>query len=191
MVQIDIPVAFALGGLHADAARDQLRTGQPLYYARTLVRDLLFFILLASWLPIQLLVRHFGFETSHMWWHEDSVLDYPLFIPVFTVVYAASNVLGFVLGVKLVRAGHIGVNRLLIAAGWIFATAWVVLQAPRTLVLGTYRQWLAGTAPPVSSDRGLVQLLVAMAIVWSAALVVTYRQMRAEGRRAISNAPGG
>ncbi|MGE5717533.1 MAG: hypothetical protein ACM369_12865, partial [Acidobacteriota bacterium] len=92
MVQIDIPVAFALGGLHADAARAQLSTGGSEHVWRTVVRDLLFFGVFASWLPIQLLVRHFGFETSHMWWHEDSVLAYPLFIPAFMTLYLASNV---------------------------------------------------------------------------------------------------
>jgi hypothetical protein len=181
MVQIDIPVAFALGGLHADAARTQLATGAPAPFIRTLARDLLFFGVFASWLPIQLLVRHFGFETSHMWWHEDSVLAYPLFIPVFMVLYLATNVAGFGAGVALVRAGRVTLNRLVVAACLLFATAWVFVQSDRTLVLGTYREWKAGTAPPMSSDPGLVRLLVIFGVVFTVALVLWYRRIRREG----------
>jgi apolipoprotein N-acyltransferase len=181
MVQIDIPVAFALGGLHADAARAQLATGKSEHLWRTLARDLLFFGVFASWLPLQLLVRHFGFETSHMWWHEDSVLAYTLFIPAFMTLYFASNVAGLAAGVALVRAGRVTLNRFVIAACLLFATGWVFLQKERTLVLGTYREWRAGTAPPISSDPGLVRLLVIFGIVFTVALVFWYRRIRREG----------
>lgn len=181
MVQIDIPVAFALGGLHADAARAQLSTGGSEHVWRTVVRDLLFFGVFASWLPIQLLVRHFGFETSHMWWHEDSVLAYPLFIPAFMTLYLASNVAGLAAGVALVRSGRVSLNRAVVGACLLFATGWVFLQKDRTLVLGTYREWRAGTAPPMSSDPDLVRLLVVFGVAFTAALVVAYRRMRREG----------
>src|SRR5512141_1809243 len=180
MVQIDIPVAFALGSLHADAARAQLATGSSGSLWRTLARNLLFFGVFASWLPVHLLVRHFGFETSHMWWHEDAVTAYPLFIPVFMTLYFLTNVAGFAAGVALVRAGRIGLNRLVIAACWVFATGWVLLQKDRTLVLGTYREWLAGAAPPMSSDPGTVQLLVVFGVVFTVALVLWYRRIRGE-----------
>jgi hypothetical protein len=181
MVQIDIPVAFALGGLHADAARAQLATGKSEHLWRTLARDLLFFSVFASWLPIQLLARHFGFETSHMWWHEDSVLAYPLYIPAFMTLYLAANVAGLAAGVTLVRAGRVSLNRFVIAACWLFATGWVFLQKERTLVLGTYREWRAGVAPPLSSDPGLVRLLVIFGAVFTVALVLAYRRIRREG----------
>jgi hypothetical protein len=181
MVQIDIPVAFALGGLHADAARAQLATGKSEHLWRTLARDLLFFSFFASWLPIQLLARHFGFETSHMWWHEDSVLAYPLYIPAFMTLYLAANVAGLAAGVTLVRAGRVSLNRFVIAACWLFATGWVFLQKERTLVLGTYREWRAGVAPPLSSDPGLVRLLVIFGAVFTVALVLAYRRIRREG----------
>lgn len=181
MVQIDIPVAFALGGLHADAARAQLATGKSAPLWRTLARDLLFFGVFASWLPLQLLVRHFGFETSHMWWHEDSVLAYTLFIPAFMTLYFASNVAGFAAGVALVRAERVNLNRVVIAACLLFATGWVFLQKDRTLVLGTYREWRAGAAPPISSDPGLVWTLVIFGVVFTVALVVAYRRIRREG----------
>jgi hypothetical protein len=180
MVQIDIPVAFALGGLHADAAREQIAAGGRDAVWRTLARNLLFFGFFASWLPVHLLVRHFGFETSHMWWHEDSVLAYPLFIPVFMTLYLATNVAGFAAGVALVRAGRVTLNRLVIAACWLFATAWVLGQSSRTLVLGTYREWAAGAAPPMSSDPGLVRLLVVFGVVFTVALVFWYRRIRQE-----------
>jgi hypothetical protein len=181
MVQIDIPVAFALGGLHADAARAQLATGKSEHLWRTLARDLLFFGVFASWLPIQLLARHFGFETSHMWWHEDSVLAYPLFIPAFMTLYLAANVAGLATGVALVRAGRVSLNRFVIAACWLFSGAWVFLQKERTLVLGTYRDWRVGEAPPLSSDPGLVRLLVIFGAVFTVALVLAYRRIRREG----------
>lgn len=181
MVQIDIPIAFALGSLHADAARAQLSTGKSEALWRTLAQDLLFFGVVASWLPIQLLVRHFGFETSHMWWREDSVLAYPLFVPAFMTLYLATNVGGFAAGVALVRAGRVTLNRFVIAACWLFATGWVFLQKERTLVLGTYREWSAGAAPPISSDPGLVRLLVVFGVVFTVALVLWYRRIRSEG----------
>jgi len=181
MVQIDIPVAFALGGIHADAARARLAAGGRDDFFRTLAQDLLFFGVLASWLPIQLLVRHFGFETSHMWWHEDSVLAYPLFIPVFMVLYVATNVAGYGAGVVLVRAGKVGANRAVVAACLLFATGWVFLQKERTLVLGTYREWAAGAAPPMSSDPDLVRLLVIFGAVFTVALVLWYRRIRSDG----------
>jgi len=181
MVQIDIPVAFALGGLHADAARAQLATGKSEHLWRTLARDLLFFSVFASWLPIQLLARHFGFETSHMWWHEDSVLAYPLYIPAFMTLYLAANVAGLAVGVALVRAGRVTLNRFVIAACWLFATGWVFMQKERTLVLGTYHEWRAGVALPLSSDPGLVRLLVIFGAVFTVALVLAYRRMRREG----------
>ncbi len=180
MVQIDIPVAFALGGLHADAARTQLATGADGPAWRAVARDLLFFGFFASWLPIHLLVRHFGFETSHMWWHEDAVTAYPLFIPVFMTVYLASNLAGLAAGIALVRAGRVTANRVLIGVCWLFATLWVFLQKERTLVLGTYSEWKAGTAPAMSSDPALVRLLVIFGVVFTAVLVFWYRMMRRE-----------
>jgi hypothetical protein len=180
MVQIDIPVAFALGSLHADAARTRLAAGTGAPVWRTLAQDLLFFGVAASWLPVHLLVRHFGFETSHMWWHEDSVLAYPLFIPVFMTLYFATNVAGFAAGVALVRAGRVTLNRVVIAACWIFATAWVLGQRERTLVLGTYAEWRAGAAPAMSSDPGTVRLLVVFGVVFTVALVLWYRRIRSE-----------
>jgi hypothetical protein len=189
MVQIDIPIAFALGGLHADAARAQLATGRSEHVWRTLARDLLFFGVFASWLPLQLLVRHFGFETSHMWWHEDSALAYPLFIPAFMTLYLASNVAGLAAGVAFVRAGRVSLNRFVIAACLLFATGWVFLQKDRTLVLGTYGEWKAGTAPLISSDPGLVQLLVIFGVVFTVALVVAYRRIRREGAALEAAAP--
>ena len=173
MVQIDIPVAFALGGLHADAARAQLATGKSEHLWRTLARDLLFFSFFASWLPIQLLARHFGFETSHMWWHEDSVLAYPLYIPAFMTLYLAANVAGLAAGVTLVRAGRVSLNRFVIAACWLFATGWVFLQKERTLVLGTYREWRAGVGSDPTGEKAFEDVTVA--------LVLAYRRIRREG----------
>ncbi len=182
MVQFDIPVALGIGGVFADAAREQLKTGEPAHYYRTLTRNLLFFIVFASWLPIYLLVMYFGFETSHMWWHADSVTAYPAFIPVFVPLYFLANVAGFVIGTRLIRAGRVGTNRALIAAAVVYSLGWVFLQPGRTLVLGSHADWAAGTAPPVTSDGGLLTLLGVSALAFNVAIVVAYRRIRSEGR---------
>lgn len=72
MVQIDVPVAFAIGSLFADAASRQLQSGQPTAYDRTLALNNLFHIFFFSWIPIYFLLNYFGWETTHMWWHADS-----------------------------------------------------------------------------------------------------------------------
>lgn len=95
-------------------------------------------------------------------------------------LYLATNVAGYAAGVALVRAGRVTLNRLVIAACWLFAAAWVLGQSSRTLVLGTYREWAAGTAPPMSSDPGLVRLLVVFGVVFTIALVLWYRRIRSE-----------
>ena len=80
MVQIDVPIVFGLGCLFADAARRGLQSEEPQRrkeaFYRGLSANLVFLTLCVSWLPVYLLVFHFGFETSHMWWHRDSLRDY-------------------------------------------------------------------------------------------------------------------
>jgi hypothetical protein len=189
MVQIDIPIVFGLGALFADAARDHLRapsaTPRDEAFYRALASNLVFVVLFVSWLPLYLLVTRFGFETSHMWWHRDAVADYHLFVPIFVVVFFLADLAGFALGVRLVRAGRIGLNRAVVAATAVFSTAWVFLQPHRTLVVGTYDEWRAGQAMPVSSDRQLLAVLAVSAIVFGVGLVVSYRWLRRAERGAV------
>ena len=182
MVQIDVPIVFGLGCLFADAARDRLRSSDPPLrreaFYRGLSATLVFLSLFVVWLPVHLLVEHFGFETSHMWWHADSVDAYPLFLPIFLGVFFLTGIAGYGLGARLVRAGRIGLNRGVFAAMVVFSLAWVFGQPSRTLVLGTYREWAAGAAPPLSSDPTLLPLLGVSALVFHAALVWFYVVVR-------------
>ena len=178
MVQIDVPIALALGAVAADAAREGLTAGRPLVYWRTMSRSLLFFVFAVSWLPLYLLVMHFGFETSHMWWHRPTLADYPFFVPVFMTIFFGANVAGFVLGAHLVRRGRLGLNRAIMLAVAVFATGWIFARPHRTLVLGSYEEWAAGAAPPIASDPGLVSLLVVYGVGFTLLLVGFYRWLR-------------
>ena len=74
MVQIDIPVAFGTGSLFAAAVEKGLRSEKYAYfYHRALTANLIFQLLLVVWLPVYLLIAHFGFQTSHMWWTGTSI----------------------------------------------------------------------------------------------------------------------
>ena len=52
MIQIDIPIAFCIGSLFADAAYKQLQTGRPEYYYRTMAKNNIFQIFFFSWIPV-------------------------------------------------------------------------------------------------------------------------------------------
>src|SRR5574340_597659 len=117
MVQIDIPVAFALGQIFADAARKQLLTRRPEYYLSALVKNNLFHIFFFSWIPVYFLINYFGWETTHMWWHKDSVSDYPFFLSFFLLIFFFAANSGFWLSTLLisrgmhfwVRIGYVGI----------------------------------------------------------------------------------
>ena len=81
MVQIDIPMAFGLGSFFAGAARDKIAAGDATACWRALAKSLVFQCLFVFWLPLYLLVNYFGFQTTHMWWHGDSLADYPWLLP--------------------------------------------------------------------------------------------------------------
>ncbi len=91
MVQVDIPIAFAIGQIFADAAQKQLLTRRPEYYLSALVKNNLFHIFFFSWIPVYFLVNYFGWETTHMWWHKGSITDYPFFLPIFLLVFFFST----------------------------------------------------------------------------------------------------
>ena len=183
MVQVDIPIGFAIGSLLADAARTQLAAGVPAAYERAQLKNLTFHSVFVLWFPVYLLVNYFGFETSHMWWHRDSVTDYPWFLPAFVIVYLLTALLGFHVGALLVRRGRYAANRLIFAAGVLFFAGWVFLQPSRTLVVGTYQQWQSGQAIPVSQEPGLLWVLALGCVVVNAALFFFYTSLRKEGAR--------
>ena len=154
MVQIDIPVAFGTGSLFAAAVEKGLRSEQYAYfYHRALTANLIFQLLLVIWLPVYLLIAHFGFQTSHMWWTGTSITDYPWLLPVFLVAYFVANIAGFHVGARLVINGRSRGPWLLFAGGFVFFGCWMAFQPYRTLTLGTYAEWEARAARRRSSRR--------------------------------------
>src|SRR3954469_10260652 len=118
MVQIDIPVAFGTASLFAAAVEQGLRSERRRYfYQRALAASLIFQLLLVVWLPVYLLIAHFGFQTSHMWWKGGSITQYPWLLPAFLVAYFVANIAGFHVGARLVRQGPTRAPWLLFAGG--------------------------------------------------------------------------
>jgi len=188
MVQIDIPFTFGAGSLFAAAVEQGLRGPQSKYfYYRALGVNLLFQITLIVWFPLYFLVNQFGMQTSHMWWTKDRLTDYPWLLPAFFVAYFAANISGFHLGVRLVQQGR---TRWLWAMFWAsiaVSTLWVALQPYRTLSLGTYEEWRAGTAQWLSTDRPLTIAVLADMVVFTVGLFVLFRMLK---REAVAGAPG-
>ena len=189
MVQIDIPVAFGTGSIFAAAVQQGLRSERaPYFYQRALAASLLFQVLLVVWLPVYLLVAHFGFQTSHMWWTGDSITEYPWLLPAFLVMYFGANVAGFHTGARLVQQGHTRRVWLIFAGGFVFFAVWMAVQPYRTLSLGSYAEWRAGTAPWIWTDTGFVTLLAADAAAFFIVLAVVYRRLqRAAALAAVSS----
>jgi hypothetical protein len=182
MVQIDVPIALGIGSLFADAAHRQLQTGRAEYYFRAFAANNIFQIFFFSWIPVYFLMNYFGWETTHMWWHADSINAYPYYMPVFVVVFFAAANLGFIVGHRLVRAGKLWANRAIYLGIIAFSGIWIFSQVNRTFKLGTYSDWVAGTAPWFYEDRTFLFMLVFTLVVWGGALVVFVMRLWAEGR---------
>lgn len=182
MVQIDVPIAFGLGPLFADIARKQLRTGRPAYYYRTLLKYNVFQIFFFSWIPVWFLTNYFGWETTHMWWHADSVAAYPSYLTLFLLIFFGAANLGFQLGYRLVERGRLWTNRIIYLGILGYAAAWIFGQTDRTFRLGTYEQWQAGVAPWFYEDSRFVTMLVVSISIWTIGLVIFGHVLRRDGR---------
>ena len=153
MVQIDIPVAFGTASLFAAAVEQGLRSERRRYfYQRALAASLIFQLLLVVWLPVYLLIAHFGFQTSHMWWTGDSITDYPWLLPAFLMAYFVACIAGFHVGSLLVTRAAPGpcgccssVGSRSSARGWRFSH----IERSRS---GHAAEWQAQTAT-VGLDR--------------------------------------
>lgn len=182
MVQIDVPIALGVGSLFADAAHRQLSTGRPEYYYRTFAANNIFQTFFFSWIPLYFLLNYFGWETTHMWWHANSVNAYPFYVPVFLLVFFAAANAGFLIGYQLVRAGRLWTNRAIYLGILAFSGIWIFAQLPRSAKLGTYSEWVAGAAPWFYEDRTFLFMLILTLAVWGIALAVFVRKLMAEGR---------
>ncbi len=183
MVQVDVPVAFAVGTLFAEAARKQLQGGRPEYFYKVLLKNNIFQIFFFSWIPVYFILNYFGWETSHMWWHEDSVNAYPFFVPIFLIIFFAAANGGFLLGHRLVTTGKLKANRIVYIGIFIFSGAWIFGQMGRTFRLGTYSQWKMGTAPWFYEDSTFLAMLILTLLIWGIALAIFLVRLIREGKQ--------
>jgi hypothetical protein len=182
MVQVDVPVAFAIGTMFADAARKQLQTGRPEYYYKILLKNNIFQIFFFSWIPVYFILNYFGWETTHMWWHADGVTAYPFFVPVFLVIFFAAANAGFLLGHRLITTGKPLANRVVYIAIFLYTAAWIFGQKD-TLRLGTYAQWQAGKAPWFYEDSTFFTMLIVSLLIWGIGLAFFLRGLIKEGKQ--------
>ena len=183
MVQVDVPVAFAIGTMFADAAHRQLKNGRKEYYYKILIRNNIYQIFFFSWIPVYFILNYFGWETTHMWWHAGSVTAYPFFVPVFLVIFFAAVNAGFLLGHRLVTTGKPIANRVVYIAIFIYSAAWIFGQMNSTFRLGTYAQWKAGHAPWFYEDPTFLAMLIVTLLIWGIALAVFLLSLIREGKR--------
>jgi len=182
MVQIDVPVAMGIGSLFADAAHKQLQTGRAEYYFRAFAANNIYQIFFFSWVPVYFLMNYFGWETTHMWWHADSIDAYPYYMPVFLVVFFGAANLGFILGYRLVRGGKLWANRAVYLVILAYSGIWIFGQINRSAKLGTYSDWIGGKSQWFYEDRTFLFMFVFTIAVWAIGLAVFALRLRAEGR---------
>src|SRR3954452_14509048 len=184
MIQVDLPVAFGSGTMLAAALEHHTSARTwPYLYQRGLARNLIFQTLCALWLPVYLLVNYFGFQTSHMFWHGDSLTDYPALLPVFLILYFATNIAGFHTGAWLVRQGRARLARLLFVAAFTYFALWIAFQPARTLTLGSFQEWEAGAAPWIWTSTWFMGVLAVGAVVFFVGITAAYRSLKNEAIR--------
>lgn len=191
MVQVDVPIAFGVGSLFAEAARRQLLWGRAEYYYRAALKNNLYQAFFFSWIPVYFLANYFGWETTHMWWHADSVAAYPFYLPVFLLVFFGAANLGFILGARLVVAHRPWANRALYLGTLAYSGVWIFAQYQRTFKLGSYREWAEGRAPWFWEDLTFVAMLAFTLVVWGVALVAFCLSLYNEGKHLDRQHPAG
>lgn len=136
-----------------------------------------------SWIPLYFILNYFGWETTHMWWHADSVAAYPYFVPLFVLIFFGAGNAGFLLGKWLVSRGHILANRVVYGAICVYALIWIFGQTGSTLHLGTYNQWKQSATPLFYEDRTFLAMLIFSMIIWTAGLAIFFFSLRREGNQ--------
>ncbi len=133
------------------------------------------------------MINYFGWETTHMWWTEDSVTDYPFFVPLFMIIFFISAFSGFKFGTLLVRLNRIWPNRFVYLGIGLFSGAWIFGQPGSTFKLGSYEQWKSGVAPWFYQDKTFLFMLIFTVFLWAAAMAVILIKLCREGRRLNGN----
>ena len=187
MVQIDVPVAFALGNLFADVAKKQLQSEEPRYYYKTFGSYLIYQIFFFSWIPVYFILNYFGWETTHMWWKQASVVSYPFFVPIFIVIFFLAAIFGFKSGTCLVRKGRVWTNRLVYLGIGLFSGIWIFAQPQSTFKLGSYEEWKNGTAPWFYEDKVFLFMFIFSILVWAMALALFLFKLCGESKRMEGN----
>jgi hypothetical protein len=186
MVQIDIPIAFAVGQMLADAASQQLKTGQPEPYYRTLACTNIFTGLFFAPIPVYFLIDYFGWETTYMY-DPDRVTRFFIPIVLFVVILAAN--LGFWLSNALIQKGREKVGQIIYALIWIYSLAWILGNWPRSTRIGTHVQYhtahdTMARAWEVSKDPFLL-ILLATLVIFFVPLVLFLWSLRRRSARAV------
>ena len=183
MIQVDIPIAFGAGSLLAHASQRQLlyadKHNGPI--AKALMLVIIFHTMFFLWPPLYLLVYYFGFETSHMWFHGDSIMSYPWLFPVVFLVLYLMKIFGFIAGSYCVRHGRPKYALVIYVAAVAFCLGWIFLMPDRTMTIGTYAQWKAGTAPWGNSDPAFMRFVYGLIISYTLGMIWVYRAIRKAG----------
>jgi hypothetical protein len=183
MVQIDIPIAFAVGQMLADAASQQLSTGQRAPYYRTLAITNIFTGLFFAPIPVYFLIDYFGWETTYMY---DPARVTRFFIPIVLFVLILAANLGFWLSNALIRKGRAGIGRAIYVLIWLYALGWIFGNWPRSTRIGTYSQY--HTAPETMARAWEVSkdpfffILIATLVIFAVPLVLFMRQLSRQER---------
>jgi hypothetical protein len=183
MVQIDVPAAFAVGSFLADAARTQIQAGNREFSCRASFKNSVFQVFFFSWVPVYFILNYFGWETTYLWWHEDSVAAYPYFVPVFLVVFFLAGNAGFFLGKALIAKGRLLANRIVYIGLTLYSLLWVFGQTSRTFRVGTYSQWKAQESVMFYQDHTFLGMFIFAMVVWLAGVFGFYINLRREGMR--------
>jgi hypothetical protein len=183
MVQVDVPIAFAIGTMFADAARKQLEKGAPEDKYIILLKNNIYQIFFFSWIPVYFILNYFGWETTHMWWHADAVTAYPFFVPAFLVIFFAAVNAGFLVGHRLITTGKPMANRVVYIAIFLYSAVWIFGQQNSTFRLGTYAQWQAGHAPWFYEDSTFLTMLIVSLLIWGLGLAFFLRNIIKEGNQ--------
>jgi hypothetical protein len=181
VVQIDIPIAFAVGQMLADAASHQLRTGRPEPYYRTLAFTNIFTGLFFAPIPIYFLVDYLGWETTYMY-DPDRLTRFFIPIVLFVLILAAN--LGFLLSNALIQKGRAWIGRIIYIVIWIYSLGWIFGNWPRSTRIGTLAQYHTAreTMPriwEVSKDPFFF-ILIATLVIFAVPLVLFMRRLRRE-----------
>ena len=183
MIQIDVPIAFAVGCMFADAASHQLQTSPKESFSKTMLKSNVFQIFFFSWIPVYFILNFFGWETTFMWWTDDAVTSYAFFIPVFMIIFFLAANAGFLLGNWLVTHGRLLANRILYGIIMLYSAIWIFAQTGRTFRVGTHSRWENGEAQWFYEDTTFLTMLIVSLAIFGVALALFLLNLVRQGKR--------